>query len=111
MRGAGRCMIALVVAVGFSVGAAPVVHAADSHTSHTDGHTSGGGGKGPKFMGGDRGSGHSSQTHKGGSHHHDGGSGGSKSVEHKIFSSDIGHAGGVPAGGTDHHDSGVEHAH
>ena len=36
-------------------------------------------------MGGDRGTSHGSSSHKGGSSHHDGSDGGSKSVEGKIF--------------------------
>jgi hypothetical protein len=67
--------------------------------------------------GGDHGSGHSSQSHKGGSHHHDGETGGSKSIEGKVF--DDGGRGKGPkymggktgTGGTDHHDGGTEHTH
>jgi hypothetical protein len=78
-------------------------YAADSHSDgHTSGHTSGSKGKGPKYMGGERGSSHSSQSHKGGTHHHDSSSGGSKAVEGKIF-------GG--SGGHETHDEGTTHAH
>lgn len=61
----------------------------DSHTdSHSDSHAdgdSGGKGKGPKYMGGDRGSSHSGSSHSGGSSHHDTSDGGSKTLEDTVF--------------------------
>jgi hypothetical protein len=91
----------LLLAAGLAT-ANVATYAADSHDDgHSSGHTGGGKGKGPKYMGGDRGSSHSSSSHKGGSSHHDSSSGGSKSVEGKIF-----HA---KSGG--HEDEGTEHSH
>jgi hypothetical protein len=65
-------------------------------------------------MGGDRGSSHTSSAHKGGSSHHDGSEGGSKSVEEKVFHGKSGGSkGGHEDGGTDggHEDGGTEHTH
>jgi hypothetical protein len=105
MHECSKWTVTLLLAAGLAtVGAA--VHAAESHTDgHSSGHTSGGKGKGPKYMGGERGTSHSSQSHKGGSHHHDSSTGGSKSVEGKIFH-------GNPGGhDTSHEDGGTEHSH
>jgi len=115
MRAYRKWATVLLMAAGLAAGGA-AGYAAESHTdSHSDGH-SGGKGKGPKYMGGD--TSHSSQTHKGGSHHHDTGEGGSKSVEGKIFTSDEGSRGKGPkymggkTGGTDHHEGETdEHTH
>lgn len=129
MGNISRSLIARMAAV-LVLGLTPVGHAQDSHSGgHTSGGSSGhndghaGGGKGPQYMGGDRGSGHSSQTHKGGTHHHDSSTTGSKTVEDKIFSSGRGKGGpkfmggkaaeggtGHESGG-DHHDGGTEHSH
>jgi hypothetical protein len=97
---------ALVIATGLVLAVMPPAQAAeDSHSGghtdggHSDGHSGdeGGKGKGPMYMGGN-----SSQAHKGGSHHHDGTSGGSKSTEDKIFH---GHE-----SETESHDGGTEHS-
>ncbi|MDP1928004.1 MAG: hypothetical protein Q8K62_05775 [Thiobacillus sp.] len=65
-----------LLAAGLATGTA-TAYAADSHDdSHSSGHTSGGKGKGPKYMGGDRGSSHGSSAHKGGSSLHVGSVGG-----------------------------------
>lgn len=121
MHGFGRIAIALAAGAALTFGVGATVNAADAHTG---GHTSAGetahsdsGKKGPKYMGGGRGSEHSSQVHEGGTHHHDSGSAGSKSVERRIFSSDIGGKGKGPkymeggAAGTDHRDGETEHTH
>lgn len=117
-REASRFVLALVAASGLSLAVSGAALAAEEHSSHESGHSSGGSkGKGPKYMGGD--TSHSTQTHKGGSHHHDTGEGGSKSVEGKIFSSDEGGRGkggpkymGGKTGGTDHHEGETEeHTH
>ena len=85
-----------------------------SETTHSDGHDADSGKRGPKYQGGGRGTEHSSQVHKGSSHH-DSGSAGSKAVESRIFSSEIGGRGRGPmyteggTAGTDSHDSGAEH--
>lgn len=91
----------LIAVCGLAVAILPA-WAEDSHTDgghtdggHSDGH--GGKGKGPKYMGG-----HSSQVHKGGSHHHDGTSGGSKSTEDKIFHGHESDSGHDEDGGTEH---------
>lgn len=93
----------LLLAAGLAT-ASVITYAADSHDDgHSSGHTGGGKGKGPKYMGGDRGSSHSSSSHKGGSSHHDSSSGGSKSVEGKIFhATSGGHEDGHDEGGTEH---------
>ena len=99
MQAHSKWTTVLLLAAGLAMGSA-ASHAADSHTDgHTDSHASGGKGKGPKYMGGDRGSSHSSESHKGGSAHHDSSAGGSKSVEGKIFH---GKSGGHDDGGTEH---------
>jgi hypothetical protein len=85
MRVYSKWATVMLLATGLAMGSM-AVYAADSHSDggHSDGH-SGGKGKGPKYMGGDRGTSHSSSSHKGGSSHHDSSEGGSKSVEDKIF--------------------------
>jgi hypothetical protein len=88
----------LVVASGLALTMAPVAQAAHDEGHTDDGHTDGGKGKGPKYMGGN-----SSQVHKGGSHHHDSSTGGSKATEDKIFH------GHESDGG--HDDGGTEHSH
>ena len=104
--------ILLVLALGFAVGTAVY---AQEDSKHETGH-SGSKGKGPKYQGGDRGSAHSSESHKGGSSHHDGDAGGSKSVESKVF--DEGGKGKGPkymggkAGEVEtSHEGGTEHTH
>ena len=98
----------VLLAAGLTVGSV-ATYAAHDEGGESSGH-SGGKGKGPKYMGGDRGSSHSSESHKGGSAHHDSSAGGSKSVEGKIFH---GKSGGHDEGGTDgsHDDGGTEHTH
>lgn len=104
MHAYSKWAAAVLLAAGLTVGIA----ASYAAESHTDGHSSGesgGKGKGPKYMGGDRGSCHSSESHKGGSAHHDSSGGGSKSTESKIFHGKSGEKGG------DHEDAGTEHSH
>jgi hypothetical protein len=104
MHAYSRWATVMVLAAGLTMGVV-ASHAAETHT---DGHSSGesgGKGKGPKYMGGDRGSSHSSESHKGGSAHHDSSGGGSKSVESKIFHGKSGEEGGS------HEDAGTEHTH
>lgn len=98
-----------LLAAGLATGTAAAYAAHDEGGESSSGH-SGGKGKGPKYMGGDRGSSHGSSAHKGGSSHHDGSAGGSKSAESKIFH---GKSGGHDEGGTDggHVDGGTEHTH
>jgi len=92
-----------LLAAGLAVGGG--AYAADEHAEgHSSGHSGGGEGKGPKYMGGDRGSSHSSESHKGGSAHHDSTGGGSKSVENKIFHGNPGSHDGS------HEDEGGEHS-
>lgn len=93
-------------------------HAADDHASgHSSGHVSGKG-KGPKYGGGNRGSSHSSEVHKQGNHGQPGATGGSKSLEGKVFveGSEGRGKGPGPMGGssgeeTNHHDDGETHEH
>jgi hypothetical protein len=93
----------VLLSAGLATGSV-IAYAADSHDDgHSSGHTSGGKGKGPKYMGGDRGTAHTSSSHKGGSSHHESSTGGSKSVESKVFHGKSG------AGG--HEDEGTEHSH
>jgi hypothetical protein len=108
MNAYSRWAALALLGTGLAIGGA-ASHAAEDggHTdSHSEGHTSGGKGKGPKYMGGgDRGSSHSSVSHKGGSSHHDGSKGGSKSTESKVFHSE-------PGGhDTSHEDGSTEHSH
>lgn len=112
MRKYSRIMLVLALVSGFSLGAA--AYAAED--SHGSGHTSGGKGKGPKYQGGDRGSSHSSESHKGGSSHHDSDSGGSKSVEGKVFEEGgkgkgPKYMGGKSGAGETSHEEGTEHTH
>ncbi|MBC2730471.1 hypothetical protein [Thiobacillus sp.] len=108
MHAYSKWATAVLLAAGLTVGIA----ASYAAESHTDGHSSGesgGKGKGPKYMGGDRGSSHSSESHKGGSAHHDSSGGGSKSTESKIFH---GKSGGHDEASTEAgHESGTEHTH
>ena len=83
------------------------VRAADDHADHdsgSSGHSGGGGkGKGPKYMGGQKGESHSHEGHSGGSSSHKGGTsrGGSKHTEDKIFD---GHEDHDEGGATGHGD-------
>ena len=75
----------------------------DDH-SGSSGHSGGGGkGKGPKYMGGQKGESHSHEGHSGGSSSHKGGTsrGGSKHTEDKIFD---GHEDHDEGGATGHGD-------
>ncbi len=57
-------LLASLLALALAGITGPVV-AADDHSSHDSGHSSGGKGKGPKYGGGrDHGSSHSDQTHE-----------------------------------------------
>ena len=96
-----------LLAAGLATGTA-TAYAAHDEGGELSSH-SGGKGKGPKYMGGDRGSSHGSSAHKGGSSHHDGSEGGSKSAESKIFHGKSGGSGGHDDGG--HEDGGIEPAH
>lgn len=80
----GKMGVVLLLSLALAL-AGTASYAAEDHTdSHAEGH-SGGKGKGPKYMGGDRGSSHTSETHKGGTSHHDSSEGGSTSLEDTIF--------------------------
>lgn len=85
------CLVSL-----FSVATPVSVNAADDHgTDHhsgSSGHT--GGGKGPKYMGGQKGESHSHEGHTGGPHQGGPSRGGSKHTEDKIFHGHEDHEGG-----------------
>lgn len=74
----------VLLVAGLATGSVATYAAHDEGGGESSGHSDGKG-KGPKYMGGDRGSSHSSESHKGGSAHHDSSGGGSKSGEDNIF--------------------------
>lgn len=98
MKASGVFLFALAVVLWASAGVAN-----DHGSSHDGGHESGKG-RVANRGGGDRGSAHSREVHKDGSHGNADGPGGSSALEHKVFRAD-----GARGGRHDDDDSPAHH--